>query len=111
MRKRKSLEQKVKDGFKKLGMEIETEASQDLAAYKKGKPLRVQDLKALPDDAVDGAYRITRDPEYGTLYVRLSDGSSFGADFTGDSDLTDEQSCVEDKGEGEMRLYQAVLRG
>ncbi len=111
---------------------IKFSSDRDLKAFSRGAPLKVRELRALPNDAVvwvwyredgadhdriDEAMRISKNPEWD--YWSLGDGSSFGADFrpTGEWAPTlgdfgtagPEADCIDESGgEATMRLYHAV---
>ncbi len=132
--------QKMKDEITRmagdLGVEIKFDTDRALSAYRRGTPLTVGELRALPAGAVvwawykehgedgpriDQAMRISKsDAE--PNYWELEDGSSFAAGFkpTGEYDgksgkasgfavPPDTDECFDESGgEGEMLLYHAV---
>jgi hypothetical protein len=104
---------------KDLGVSINFNADKNLRNYEQGPILTVDELRALPNGAIvwawykkDGAdrprinsaWRITKmnDTEE---YWDLEDGSSFGAGFSPSYGSGD---CIDDKGEGEMKLFHAL---
>lgn len=119
------------------GPEIKFDADRGLSRYRRGKPLTVGELKALPQGAVvwvwykqhdeqgpriDGPMRATYSPDDGAW--GLEDGSSFAAEFAPTGEYNphagrgeakfaapaDTAECFDEGcGEGEMYLYHAVL--
>jgi hypothetical protein len=128
------MKDEIKSGFKALGVDINFDADADLDKFRRGKPLTLRELRALPADAIvyvwykehgergpriDQAMRASREDENGEESWSLSDGSSFGAGFkpTGKYDHEagkflpppDDAECFDEScGEGEMFLYHAV---
>lgn len=103
-----------------LGFKIKFGADDDLTKLKKGKPLLLRDLRMLPDGSpvyvtykeygesgyrINGAMRITKLEEN---EWDLSDGSSFGANFSAE-DTTEDTPCYECPAEqGDMFLYHVL---
>lgn len=105
----KKMRAEIKSGFKKLGFDFKFDPDRALTTYRRGKPLTIGELKALPDGAVvwvwykehgergprmNGAMRVTKGAADATgaggeEYWSLDDGSSFGAEFTPASEYND----------------------
>src|ERR1700679_2348846 len=130
----KKMKSEIQRMVKDLGIPpIKFNAAADLKNYRRGLPLTVGELRALPKDAVVWVYY----KEHGERGPRinhpmravkhedddrwgLEDGSSFAAEFfpTGEYDsenggfkvAPDSSECFDEGGgEGEMRLYHAKL--
>ena len=99
---------------------VQFEPEKILRNYRKGSPLPLGKLKVMPEGGIVWAtYRETRERSFrvnGAYRIRklvngwmLEDGSSFSAEFepsyTEDDDLCLDECC----GEGELRLYRAVM--
>jgi hypothetical protein len=113
-------EEEISERFAKIGMSVSFEADSDLKGYRKGNPLLLRELKALPDNApvyvtyrehgmrsyrINGAYRAKKLDDGGWF---LDDGSTFAADFYPE-DLAEESQCYENGcGEGDFYLFHAV---
>ena len=115
-----------------LGVEFKFDPDRALSTYRRGDPLKVGELRTLPEGAVvwvwykehqergpriNQAMRISKDSQSDSW--GLEDGSSFAAEFspTGEYDSKrgafavpgDDTECFDEGGgEGEMFLYHAV---
>lgn len=115
-----AMKQSIQEGFASLGATINFDGDTDLKKLVRGHPLLLKELREMPDGTpvfvtyrkdgergfrINDAMRIKRGKD-GEDYWSLDDGSSFGADFTPDSD-DGEEPCYEDTGRGPMYLYRA----
>jgi hypothetical protein len=106
-----------------LGVVFDPVPYEELSQYRKGEPLLIEELDALPDGSpvwgeyrpwgapaaeFRGAFRASRQEDEG--YWLLACSPSFGEDFThtaGPGKACWDDSC----GEGRMQLFHAVRKG
>jgi hypothetical protein len=118
-----AMKAEIQSTFRELGAEIKFKVDRDLKKFVAGEPLTLGELKSLPQGAVvwvwykehgearpriSGPMRATKADDEDAW--GLDDGSSFGAEFAPSIDSDDSECFDEGGGEGEMRLYHAVLK-
>jgi hypothetical protein len=119
------MKQSIEESLAGLGFPVKFGMDEDLRRLAKGPPLKMKELRALPDDSAvyvtykepkdEGRYRIRQAMRISRYEEHeggwnLDDGSSFGADFTPVDD-SDEAECFDEaNGQGEMYLFHAVKK-
>lgn len=110
----------IEETMASIGATFKFEGDGNLVGYRKGEPMRMRELRALPDGAVvfitykehggrgyriNSAYRLEIRGEDNWFF---DDGSSFATDFQADGLGDDEVAYDEAGGEGDFFIHHAV---